>query len=297
MISVIVPVYNGAKTIGPCLNSIRTQRGVELEILLIDDGSAEKTGELCREAAAQDARIRLLHQENAGVSAARNRGLREAKGKYITFVDADDLLSAGALATLRNAMETGADFVIGSHLYFRGPWKRKTIHSPEEGCDSLVSLMCGKLFRRSLLEETQLRFREDLPYGEDTVFNLQYGSCAARWKVLPDIVYHCRMGGSASSLRYYPNRAEIARELVEAYRTYGTASDLLPIVARELTETMLHYLVHCPKAEGTKRAEEARVLLSPYLKESTITTDSVRKKYRYRILLRKLKKWLRGYKQ
>lgn len=296
MISVIVPVYNGAGTIVSCLNSIRAQQGVRLEILLIDDGSTDETSELCRNAAAQDGRIRLFHQENAGVSAARNRGLREAKGDYITFVDADDLLSAGALAILRNAMETGVDFVIGSHLYFRGPWRRETIHSPEEERDSLASLMCGKLFRRSILEETQLRFREDLPYGEDTVFNLQYGSRAARWKVLPDIVYHCRMGGSASSLRYYPNRAEIARQLVEAYRTYAPTADLPKIAARELTETMLHYLVHCPKAEGTKRAEEARVLLSPYLKESIITPETVRKKYRYRILLRKLKKCLRGCK-
>ena len=98
--SIIVPVYNGEKTIERCVRSILSQKQVQLELLLIDDGSADKTYALCRSLAEGDSRIRLFHQENAGVSTARNRGLENAVGDFVTFVDADDLLAPGALAAL-----------------------------------------------------------------------------------------------------------------------------------------------------------------------------------------------------
>lgn len=265
MISVIVPVYNGEKTVERCVRSILSQKQVQLELLLIDDGSADKTYALCRSLAEGDSRIRLFHQENAGVSAARNRGLENAVGDFVTFVDADDLLAPGALAALAAEAESGADFVIGSHCLFRGPWRQVVRHKSSDGIPSLMSLMCGKLYRRSLLEREDLRFREDLPYGEDTVFNLRYAALAAKIQVIPQVVSHCRMGGTASSRRYYPDRDRIALTLVEAYRAFGV--DPVPIAAREWEETVLHYYLHCKPREAVIRTAQAREKLAPFLPE------------------------------
>lgn len=265
MISVIVPVYNGEKTIERCVRSILSQKQVQLELLLIDDGSADKTYALCRSLAEGDSRIRLFHQENAGVSTARNRGLENAVGDFVTFVDADDLLAPGALAALAAEAESGADFVIGSHCLFRRPWRHVVRHKSSDGIPSLMSLMCGKLYRRSLLEREGLRFREDLHYGEDTVFNLRYAALTVKIQVIPQVVSLCRMGGTASSRRYYPDRDRIALTLVEAYRAFGV--DPVPIAAREWEETVLHYYLHCTPREARIRTAQAWEKLALFLPE------------------------------
>ncbi len=91
-ISVIIPVYNVEKYLRQCLDSIVNQTYRDLEIIIIDDGSPDKCGEICDEYAARDKRIKLVHQENKGLSAARNEGIRRATGKWLTFVDSDDWL-------------------------------------------------------------------------------------------------------------------------------------------------------------------------------------------------------------
>ena len=89
-ISVIVPVYNAEEYLERCVNSILRQTCPDLEVLLVDDGSRDSSGAMCDAFAAQDSRVRVLHQENSGISAARNAGLSQAKGDYIGFVDSDD---------------------------------------------------------------------------------------------------------------------------------------------------------------------------------------------------------------
>ena len=90
LISVIVPVYNVEKYLNRCVESIMNQTYKNLQIILIDDGSNDRSGKICDEYAEKDKRIEVIHKENAGVSAARNKGLDKAKGEWITFVDADD---------------------------------------------------------------------------------------------------------------------------------------------------------------------------------------------------------------
>lgn len=295
MISVIVPVYNGERTIEACLGSITAQQGADLEILVIDDGSTDATRAICRRLSARDPRIRLVCRKHAGVSAARNLGLEMAKGSHITFVDADDLLPPGALENLWEAARAGRDFVIGSHLYFGNLRRKPVIHSPADSLDALLSLMCGKLYSRAIMEENNIRFQEGLPYGEDTVFNLQYHAAAPKTAVLPNIVYHCRMGGAASSLRYYPNRAEIAGRLLEAYRDHCGEGELERIAQRELTETVMHHLVHCPIREAREKTEKAWEILSPFLPErKALTVEAVLRRRWPRILLRKMKKRIKG---
>ena len=93
LISVIVPVYNAEKYLADCVQSIISQTYRNLEIILVDDGSKDSSGSICDSFAEKDSRIKVIHQENAGVSAARNHGLDECHGEYVSFVDSDDYYS------------------------------------------------------------------------------------------------------------------------------------------------------------------------------------------------------------
>ncbi|MGM9600387.1 MAG: glycosyltransferase family 2 protein [Faecousia sp.] len=116
LISVIIPVYNVEKYLQRCLDSVIEQTYKNLEVILIDDGSTDHSGEICDDYAAKDVRIHVIHQENQGVSAARNKGLDNVKGEYITFVDSDDYIVNDMIAELlRLSEEEHADIVIGGY--------------------------------------------------------------------------------------------------------------------------------------------------------------------------------------
>ncbi len=115
-ISIIVPIYNVEKYLSRCIESIFAQSFVDFELILVDDGSSDRSGELCDEYAAKDSRIVVLHQENSGQAAARNKALDIAKGDYIAFVDSDDRIHPQYLEVLyQNVIEAGADISICSY--------------------------------------------------------------------------------------------------------------------------------------------------------------------------------------
>ena len=111
LVSVIVPVYNTENYIGRCINSILQQSYSFFELLLIDDGSSDDSGLIVEEYAKKDSRIHVFHQVNAGVSAARNLGIKEAHGEYVTFIDSDDYINKDCLL---NLVVPDYDLVIGS---------------------------------------------------------------------------------------------------------------------------------------------------------------------------------------
>ena len=107
LISVIVPVYNVHKYLEKCLNSLLKQNYPKLEFIIIDDGSNDGSGVFCDEFAKKDPRFRVIHQPNAGLSAARNRGIKESKGEYITFVDSDDYIEGNYVSYLFDLANKG----------------------------------------------------------------------------------------------------------------------------------------------------------------------------------------------
>ena len=114
LISIIVPVYNVQKYIGKCIDSILSQTYLNIELILVDDGSSDASGRICDEYGKRDGRIRVIHQENEGVSSARNHGMEEAQGEYLCFVDADDWIpkySVKQLAT--RIIASGSDLATG----------------------------------------------------------------------------------------------------------------------------------------------------------------------------------------
>ena len=205
LVSVIIPAYRAEKRLGKCLESVCGQTWKKLEILVIDDGSADGTGRLADEWAERDPRIRVTHQENAGVAAARNLGLEQAQGEWIRFVDADDMLPPDSIGKLlTRALREDSDLVIAGYEHQWAEFcrtynlaKRDDTVRWEEYLDFLNpnanSFFCGvlwnKLFRRDLIEKGKVRFTGGLKYGEDFLFVCGYLAEAERISFSTDTVY------------------------------------------------------------------------------------------------------------
>lgn len=179
LISVIIPVYNTAEYLPRCLDSILNNTYKHLEILCINDGSKDNSLEVLNGYAAKDPRVRVIDQENAGVSAARNRGLDEATGDYVAFVDSDDWIHERSLEIMHRCLEEyHAQLCTTSCLEVRTPsadapldWQELEVVPADE--NFIVMHSCavwGKLYRADLLAE--MRFRLGVRMGEDAIFNL-----------------------------------------------------------------------------------------------------------------------------
>ena len=214
-ISVIVPIYNAASTLRAAVQSILTQDIAGLEVLLVDDGSTDATPGLCHDLALRDDRIQVITQKNAGICAARNRGLSVAEGMYVTFCDDDDLLLPGALALLlQKAEDTGADIVRADYeLIHISPDGTETPqpHPAGTACDlaadgdyrkflqnSGPQFVWNALYRSSAIGN--LRFDEHCRYGlEDFIFNAGLYARTDKVHYLPQPVYrHFESGQSTS---------------------------------------------------------------------------------------------------
>ena len=147
MISLIVPVYNGERFLRACADSILNQSMREIEVIFVDDGSTDGSREILKEYARKDARVRVIAQENRGVSAARNRGIGEAKGEYLWFFDCDDVMHEGAAqAMLDCAQKTGADLTAAGYCYLHEEsGKTETVHLPTE-----EKTLCGDARSRAM---------------------------------------------------------------------------------------------------------------------------------------------------
>ena len=187
-ISIIVPVYNAEKYILRCCNSILNQSYKNIELILVNDGSTDKSLEICDEICAKDQRVTLKTIPNQGVAVARNTGLDLASGKYIMFVDADDWLELGTLDKIANKMSEDLDILVFSYYQEYGEviknisMKSYTVDMfqlldhiyelPET--NSLLCTVWNKVYKKSLLESKQIRFIKDIPFGEDFLFNMDY---------------------------------------------------------------------------------------------------------------------------
>lgn len=201
-VSVIVPIYRAEKFLARCIDSILLQDIADLELILIDDGSPDRSGDICETYMSRDKRIRVIHQENKGVSAARNAALDIAAGKYISFVDADDAIAPGMYrAMIAKAEETGAQIIGCGVQYFSddGAYKRsdllKELEMDQEemlsalyDCpDPLGGSCCNKLFLAEAIEG--LRYEVPVAMGEDWLFLFASFERAKRLYKLPDPFY------------------------------------------------------------------------------------------------------------
>lgn len=199
-ISVIIPIYNGEKTIETCLESVFRQSFMDYEIVLIDDGSNDQTAVICKKFQEKDSRIKYYYQENAGVSSARNKGIRISKGKFITFIDADDVIDGEYLEHLyRRCMEENADISV-CDVVVEECEEQKRIFScanllmnSTEAIEKMLSREeinsgpCAKLFKRDIIEN--LEFPELKTY-EDIIFVLHAFENATKIVSTSQVKYH-----------------------------------------------------------------------------------------------------------
>ncbi len=220
-VSVIVPVYKVEKWLHRCVESLCNQTLKDLEIILVDDGSPDRSGELCDDWAKKDQRIVVLHKPNGGLSSARNAGLAVATGEYVGFVDSDDdVLPAMYEHMLHVALVNQADCVMCDYqrvpqqgesrivkkTLSKGLYTRKAIErtifpqlimTEQVDYGPLLSVwQC--LYRRKFLVENGLKFAEDVKWSEDNLFNSLAGYCMQRFYYMDGAYY-----------RYYENAGTI----------------------------------------------------------------------------------------
>ena len=203
MISVIVPVYNCELYLEQCLGSIVGQRCQDFEVLLINDGSTDRSGSICDDFAARDARFRVTHKVNGGVSSARNLALKQVRGKYVVFIDADDYVEDSFLEKLLNAVAS-SDIAACAYDRVRPGFSQPFVLG-RTGTLSLEALFehtlctqwigggcCNKIFRADLIRELGLSFDPRIAVGEDMLFLVQYYQRCRRAGYVSDVLYHYR---------------------------------------------------------------------------------------------------------
>ena len=233
-LSVVIPVFGAEAYLETCVNSVLAQDFSDFELILIDDGSRDKSGDICDTFAKIDARVRVVHTENRGMAAARNRGMDLARGEFLTFLDSDDFLESGAFSFLiRTCEETSADLVLCGYLLDAGGAGVRKISmsdrmlGPESYGASLAELKAknlidppwNKLYRMAFLREAGVKMPQGEPF-EDTDFNLRLLLAEPKIAVREAAFYHYmqRLIGNVTR-RYHPQKLEILLKRADLLET------------------------------------------------------------------------------
>ena len=185
-LSIIIPVYNVERYVADCIESLLRQTFVDWEAIIVDDGSTDKSGDICDSYAKKDARIKVFHQKNKGVSAARNFGLSLAKGDFIIFIDSDDSVRQTFLSNF--SYDPTIDFEIQGFTinYIGHPEQNRIVMPSQTKISSLYDIyaeaeLCKlsrgpscKLMKRHIIEENKILFPEGISFGEDAIFVKRY---------------------------------------------------------------------------------------------------------------------------
>lgn len=215
-VSIIVPVYNAEKTLSRCIDSVLGQEYSDFELLLVNDGSRDSSGDICRTYAEKDKRIRLLDKPNTGVSDSRNMAISMARGKYLQFLDSDDWITPNATRLfVETAMKYHCDMVIsdfyrvsGKRVSHKGDIDEDCVltleefatHMIENPADFYYGVLWNKLYRRDIIEKHQLRMNTEISWCEDFMFNLEYmRHCITFFALQVPVYYYVKTKGSLAS--------------------------------------------------------------------------------------------------
>lgn len=231
-VSVIIPVFNGEDYIEYCLSSIIKQTLKDTEIIVVNDGSEDLTSEIVHSFKDIDMRINVISQKNKGVSAARNRGIEEAKGEYITFVDADDWVDNDYLEKLYNsAVKNNCDISVSTMVRKRENSQKYRMYFTEEKVYTTLAdkvnvcripvccYACGKLFRKELAKS--LKFKENV-YFEDVIWTPQAIDMSDKLVTVPDTIYWYRVNTN-SIVKKTPNK----KKQLDSYKAKKFAIEYL----------------------------------------------------------------------
>lgn len=306
-VSIIVPVYNAEKSLARCVDSILNQEFRDFELILMDDGSKDRSGEICDGYARADARVVVVHKENTGVSDTRNQAIARARGTFLQFVDSDDWLTADATKLMvRAAEETGCDMVIADFYRVVGEMvsQKGDIDADqvigreafvgfmmENPADYYYGVLWNKLYRRSLVEAHGIRMDAKLSWCEDFLFNLEYVRYATTFYALrTPVYYYVKTKGSLVNQKIsFARTVEMKLAMFECYNDFF--KHVLDEDAYERKRLQVyHFLVDAAKdgfvfpatIPGTQKLGEER---SQALQEVISEDGIIVEKYRDRKLL------------
>ena len=228
--SVIIPAYNAEKTIKRCIESIALQNRADVEIVVINDGSTDKTDSICKALQAQYNNLVYNYKDNGGVSTARNVALSIASGEYVMFVDSDDYVDSCCFDIIDKYISSNADFYqFGFSIVANGLTKEERefseccVNTPTDKEDFIsngvvtrsINSPCAKLFKQKIIEERNLRFCEGLSTGEDLTFVFTFLLSANSFERLTDKIYFADVSNENSLSRKH--RANLSEQLLGVY--------------------------------------------------------------------------------
>ena len=295
-VSIIIPAYNAEKYLKDCIESIIPQLSVIDEVIVVDDGSKDRTSQIVHD--FNDYRIKYLYQNNSGVSAARNHGLRFAKGDWIMFVDADDKLHEDCLYKIRATLEQELDCLIFSNTTNEN-WKKrdckmyqldtidviKTLLSAADAINNLPKdfpiksfnlwSCLGKVYKKSTIMSFSIEFDKSLFSGEDLLFNVIYFSNCKRIDFMRYEGYFYRLNPSSVTAKFQKNRVKntitLVTKLEEELNRRFVFSELqtsyYKFVVGRVIACYRYYFMH---VDNTKSMQEKKNELVEFISEPLI---------------------------
>ena len=244
-LSIIIPVFNAGSFLQETIASITRQQYNDYEIVIIDDGSTDNSLALCKNLQQNNPQIRVFHQENKGVSSARNLGIAKSKGNYLYFMDADDLLHPQFLEImmkqiLQNSLIdlvccTFQTFGNVTNFHNYTNYTVQAIESKDQDIfNYLMSHSCGvslgiRIFKKTLLSKYKITFRPGMTYGEDMFVSWKYCLVTQKAIVIDLPLYYYRLTSNSAVSRYHPKLYETYKASFEEIKKFVFNNHLVPL--------------------------------------------------------------------
>lgn len=285
-VSIIIPIYNVEKYLERCIQSVLVQTYGDFELILINDGSTDRSDSICKKFQERDSRIVYFRQENAGVSCARNRGIDLASGCFITFVDADDWLDPNFLEKLLIAQEQhGADLTSCEHIDIGKESSKCSIRRVfpaeryAEGEDFTANIipkifynnggqpLCDPychLLKKEILDSHHIRFDETLKLREGRLFNFTYAQHCSRFSYIPEPLYYRLLRDGSALHVYRKNIYQECKSVCTAYMRLLQRYGQLPCKDAHFCIDVLIHLVFYSSLKYPEYPRRGRALRNEY---------------------------------
>ena len=293
LVSVIIPVYNLEEYIGNCLNSIVSQTYKNMEILCIDDGSTDGSAEIIKSMAENDSRIKYIYQANAGVSAARNKGLDILTGDYVMFVDGDDYIHPQTVEIfVYGIKKTGADIINApitqvsvinnnfpeincQNISIENQYTDDFIKDEVKSATSKIRCVCSKMFKKEIL--CNMRFDKNYVYGEDTIFLMKLFSVRQLQiaSVNIPLYFYFQRAGSAVHQTFRFDKYSGVEAFEKEMHNFNGNSTLQALALKFIFETMNMYADQSEYTEFYKQVIKKNIAISKRLLKVYISCKEI----------------------
>lgn len=220
LISLIIPVYNAEKYLNACIDSVLKQTYSNIEVILVNDGSKDTSGDICNHYKYKDSRIKVIHIENGGVSRARNKGIEVCNGDYISFIDSDDTIDSDYIKSFYDSFIDGVEIYIQGTNIIRQDGTNDKVSYKAIGVTSIYEIfdtnkLCGhgyahgKIYHSTLIKNNNIKFREEIKFSEDLLFILECLLFTDKIKYMDNSGYNYFLREGNASSKEYPIVTEL----------------------------------------------------------------------------------------